>query len=314
MDGPITARDTWLRFAAEASLPIAHEAERVADLFGPEMARYCELVRSPGRGPMGLMVRGDDATFTERALSVMRTWEMPPDAIDHYCRLAERFAHKRSFLKLEWSPAPDGGVARLAAYYFRRRPSVEEMLRHFWLLGVGTAPLDRVVRLAAVLDKHSIHFVSGAMRPCHTLEHKLYFSQYALPDRRDLLARRLEDALRLSGIDDVAIAQLLRCHARLLAKDREDTFFVSMRFGAGAVPAYLKIDYPRVPAPALLECVPEPERLAAQSEVLRLCAAAGIGELSFVGVTVRAGAPLQLKYYADLPGGPPSPQSAALEE
>jgi hypothetical protein len=301
------ARDAWIRFAEQSGLPIVDEAVQVAGVFAPELERYAELIRGPGGDPVGLMVRGEGETFSDRAQSLMRSWGMPDEGIAHYLALANLFEHRRAFLKLEWrwsdrrSESGQGEqIERLAAFYFRRRPSVRKMLEYYRSCGVSDFILERLAQLARLLDKDSIHFVSGAMRPGHDIRHKLYFSQYLTPDRHEGALRRLGLAMEAFVVDQEARAQVGRHHAALAPANRTSTVFVSASFGASGLVPSVKIDYPEVPPGACVALLPRKERAAALGEIQGLCRVAGTKTVSYLGVRLNKAGPVSLKYYVDL--------------
>ena len=293
----------WLRFAGGGGglIPVA-EARAVAERFGVEMDGYCELLQAPGGSPRGLMVRGEEASFTERAQAQMSEWQLPGAAREEHAFLARFFEHKRAFLKLEWwRGAETGSVDHLVAFYFRRRPQVGTVLDLYRERGAPTAALDRIARTAALLGKESIHFVAGALRTGRPIHRKLYFSQYVTPTTHALVLRRLQAVLELFEIDPVAAADLRLWHPVLMPPDRIATLFVSLKLGPHGLLPGLKLDYPRVSAGPAAGLAPPADRANAEEEIRTLCAAAARADLSYLGVTLSPYGPLALKYYADLP-------------
>lgn len=289
----------WIDFAASSGLPILDEARLVAKQFAPEIARYCELIRGPADSLVGIMTWGEGESFTARTQSWLRAWHMSADALAEHASSAERFAHKRSFLKLEWWSSPGGPVERLAAYYFRRRPAVQTVVQNLGERGVAQTVLERITQAAAILEKETIHFVAGAMRPATTMHHKLYFSQHVTPESEGRVASRLGRLTDLFEIDGRAVAELRRRWAVLVPPARNATVFVSMKFDRTAVFPGFKVDLPQVPAALLSDWAPLGSH--ARADVESLCAAARRDELSYLGVTLRSLSTPLFKYYADLP-------------
>jgi len=295
------AQLAWRALLARSELPISADALAVADMFAPELRSYCELVQAPGAASIGLMFRGEDRSFSQRTLVLMEAWGMPPEGIEQFGIWADLFEHKRAFLKLEWHrSAQTGQIERLIAFYFRRRPAVGKALGSLQSRGVRLEVLDRVARLASLLGKASVHFVSGALRPGHALRHKFYFSQYLTPDTAPLLSSRVLAAMEWFGVDPGARALIGQHHATLAAPDREATIFVSCSFTATAFIPSMKIDYPDVAPAAAAALLPIRARGAAEAEIATLCTAAGLERLSYLGVRLNQAGPPGLKYYADL--------------
>lgn len=304
---PRRAREACVGWAAASGLPIADEVWEVAGTFLPELAGYCELVSGPAGWPVGFMTRGEDESFTRRAVEVMRRWAIAAPDIERFLVHARFFEHKRAFLKLEWAPRPGGGVTHLVAHYHRRRPSVGVMRRRYREAGVAAEPLERIGALADLLGKTTIHFVAGAFRPGSNLHNKLYFSQYATPETFDLAARRLGQVLALFDVEDEATRAHLELHARLVPRAETRTYFVSMRFTDEALLPEVKIDYPHVPPLLLAASAPPSESEVLLQTATALSATAGTRTLSFVGVTLAPSTPRRLKLYADVPAPSASP-------
>jgi hypothetical protein len=155
-----------------------------AELFGRELDEYAELVAGPGRNPAGFMTRGEDASFTERAAAVLAELGMAEDAVAHHGRLADWFEHVRAFLKPEWHVS-EAGVEPLAACYFRRRPTIDEVITRLGYWGLCAAARELTIDVARLLEKDSVHFVAAAFRPGSHVHHKLYFSQFLTPETRE---------------------------------------------------------------------------------------------------------------------------------
>ncbi|HEY7035536.1 MAG TPA: hypothetical protein VH482_29620 [Thermomicrobiales bacterium] len=299
----VTMRGAWDEFVRRSGLPIRDEAALIADAIAPEMARYGELIQSPGGAPIGLMVRGDGEGFTDRAERLMRAWEMPEGAIAAYRALAEWLDHTNGFLKLEWHPTRDvDGYGRLIAYYFRRRPPVGEVVDYLGGQGVAPEILARVVEFADLLEKRSIHFVAAAMRPGRELRHKLYFSQYLTPERAGAVETRLDEAMARFGVGSASRDLLAYHHRKLAPPERTSTLFASVSFTVAAMVPGLKLDYPEVAPETAAALLPETERSGAEAEMRGLCAVVGLDRLSYLGVTLHPDRPPGLKYYADVMG------------
>lgn len=298
-----TAQEIGLALVDASGLPIRDEVRAVAGRFLPEMNEYCEFIQGPGGQPFGMMVRGEEETFTARALDLMRRWDMPERGLEEFQILARRYEHRRSFVKLEWSIHPHtGAVEHLVGFYFRRRPPVTDVLRHLLARGVDPAVLEQVLELALLLDKDTVHFVAAAMRPGSAVHHKLYFSQFAAPDTAAQAAQRLDEAMARFVVDPAARALVRERHEALVPPEREETFFVSLRFDDAALAPGLKVDY-HLASPSQVASLVAPEaRPAVESEVARLCAALELPQLSYLGVTLRPQGMPALKYYADRGG------------
>jgi hypothetical protein len=292
----------WTAFVRQSGLPPVDEAGEVGALFAPEMERYCELVCGPGGDPIGLMVRGEGISFTDRARSLLSSWKMPEEGIACHSALADAFEHKRAFFKLEWDRSPEGGdIERLASFYYRRRPSiarVRDLLRN---RGVHDQVLAAVTELAALLDKGSVHFVSASLRPGYPVRFKLYFSQYLTPEGCATVLQRLLRVAERFDLNRAARDRLAEWHALLTPPARVVTIFVSAAFEARTLVPSFKIDYPDVSAAVYARLLPLDERADAQAEVEALCVMAGRRDLSYLGVRYYPDNPPTYKYYADLP-------------
>jgi hypothetical protein len=297
----VTMQRAWTEFVRRSGLPIREEAALVANVIAPEMNRYGELIQGPGGAPIGLMVRGDGEDFTARAERLMRAWAMPDGAIAAYRALAEWLEHLNGFLKLEWHPARAGhDCERLIAYYFRRRPPVEEVVAHLRGHGVDRDILKRVVAFAGLLEKGSVHFVAGAMRPDRELRHKLYFSQYLTPEESTSVEHRLRKAMERTGVAAESRDLLMHHHRNLAPPECVATLFVSISFAAAAMVPGLKLDYPDVAPETAAALLPDGERTVAAAEMRDLCSLIGLDRLSYLGVTLHPDRPPGLKYYADV--------------
>lgn len=291
---------TWQAFMGRGSSPLLEEATEIAMRFGPEMRNYCELIQGPHDNPLGFMVRGEDASFTQRAQAVLRLWEIADDDIAYYQAMSEMFEHRRAFLKLEWHQGEDHSLERLAAFYFRRRPAVKKMIDYYASLGVQASILEDVALVAKILEKDSIHFVAGAVRPGHAVRHKLYFSQYVTSESYAAVLRRLLQVAELFNLDSAAVAYVAQTYGQLLSPERKDTLFVSLSFSKEALVFSLKIDYPKVSPQSAVVFLPVAAQPAALDEIQQACALAGRDNLAYLGVRLYQDRPLTLKYYLDL--------------
>jgi hypothetical protein len=273
---------------------------RLADLFGPELDQYAEVIVGPHQRPAGFMTRGEDATFTERAQHVLAQMKMPEAARVHHRVLADWFEHVRAFLKLEWH-AGSRGLEPLVACYFRRRPSVDDVLNRFAHWGVGPAARELLMDVAGALEKDSVHFVSAAFRPECPVHHKLYFSQWVTAETREQVGARIAQVFRLFNFPAEVQASWRRNHERSVQLP-DSTLFLSLSFaGADCSPSF-KIDYPRIGPARAAVWVPAAEQPQVMADAEGACALVGIPALSYLGVRFRAGEPLpSLKYYCDVP-------------
>lgn len=294
-----TVLQTWYGFVRQDdAFPIA-EAEIVADMFAPDMQRYCEFIQ--GAGCRGLMITGEGPQFTARAQALMQAWDMPLEGAAFHASLAELFDHKRAFLKLEWhNKEKVEHVEHLIAFYFRRRPSVKNYLEHLQQHNVQVDILKQILYLAEWLEKDSIHFAAAAVRPDRAVRHKLYFSQYITPEETDNVLHRLLEAMQRFDINSEARRHLAQHHHRLVSSEQATTIFVSVSFENKTLIPSLKIDYPDVSPQACAALLPPDKQNEAEAEVSNLCAGIGIKNLSYLGVRLNQTGPIQLKYYADI--------------
>lgn len=298
-----TARRAWSDFIAQHNLSQRPDCQAVADLFIADMGRYCELIQGPGGTPLGFMVRGEGFDFTLRAQRVMEAWHMPPAGIAHHAALAAMFEHKRAFLKLEWHYSETTGQSEhLIAFYFRRRPSVKDVLTYLQQGGVQRTILERVAEAAGLLDKNSIHFVAAALRPGRQVRHKLYFSQYITPERFDDVTRRLQAVLAHFDMAPAVQHEWAQHHTGLLSPEQVTTLFVSISFEHDLLVPSVKFDYPEVKPQSCLPLLPPGQRDKAATELEALCHTAGLEKLSYLGLRLHPSGPPGLKYYADLDG------------
>lgn len=271
-------------------------AATVADLFAEPLDRYAELIASVGGDLAGFMTRGEDRGFTTQTSAALAYLGMSQEARDHHAALATWMEHRRGFTKVEWTR--DAGP--LAACYFRRRPSVVDVLARMATWGIGASGRELVAEVAGVLAKTTIHFVAAAFRPGSPIHHKFYFSQLVAADTHGQVAARVEALVRRFGGTASQLAFWQRMHAATVHLT-DSTIFLSVSMTADQPSPSFKIDYPEV-APARVAAwstdAPSVERSAAAA-----CARAGCRRLSYLGTRFLPGqdAPL-LKYYADVPG------------
>ena len=271
-----------------------------ADLLGPNLDDYAELILGPAARPVGFMTRGEDATFTERVRLILRELDMPGDAVQHHERLATWFEHLRAFAKLEWHPVGDGENAEpLVAVYFRRRPQADDVIARMETWGMNWETRGLVRDVAGLLKKASVHFVAAAFRRGQPVHHKLYFSQFVTPETRGVVATRMERVLGLFGLPQEQRDRWRVQHDRHTGRG-ETTVFLSFSFTADAIGRSVKIDYPGASGEEAASWLAPEERPAVIAEVARACELAGRRRLSYLGVRLEPGCAPALKYYADL--------------
>lgn len=284
---------------------LASEPFALTDLFARELDEYAEMIVGPGRRLAGFMTRGEDATFTERARLTLEKLGMPTEAVAHHQALADWFEHKRAFLKLEWHATGEGTNAKLAplaACYFRRRPTVDELLERMVRWGHGAALRELVMDVSRLLEKDTIHFVSAAFKPQSDVHHKLYFSQWVTSESRGKVADRIARLFHHYGFPVETEELWQHHHARMLPAEPDTTLFVSISFNREGVAPSFKIDYPGVAPARAAVWVPETEQVLVMEDAERACALAGTKALSFLGVRLSLDSPVPaLKYYADVP-------------
>lgn len=284
---------------ALAPMGVIGEGRAMLETFGPEAEAYGEAILSPGGRVAGFMVRGEGQAFTERAAAVLATWNLPEAARAHHRRLAHLMEHRRGFLKLEWHHREGAEPERLAAFYFRRRPEVTEVLRWLDELGVAAEVRAEIDALAAGLAKKSVHFVAAAARADQPgLHHKLYFSQYVTPGHLPGVTERLGGLMRPFGVSPEAVEAWRPVHHAIL-DGRETTLFASINFTLSARKPWLKLDYPEVNPELVQPWIAEPDRDTARREIGHMIRTAGLRRLSYLGVRLSEAALPQLKYYAD---------------
>ncbi len=301
MSSPAAALARYLeRHVAAAALP---SVQAVTESFAPELGRYAELIVGPGsssrRGVLGFMTRGEGPSFTERVAAAMRHFELPEEAIEHHARLASWFEHTRGFAKFEWHD--DGGpISPMIAVYFRRRPAVETALAKLHSFGVAAAVQDELRRFAYALEKTSIHFVSAAFQRGQPAQHKVYFSQLVLEERKPALEDRLGRVFDRVGLS-AERERWLPLHRGAVERAHEATLYVSFNFTDEHLVRTFKIDYPSL-SPGQVAAWAEPaQRELVETEAAEATRAMEGERLAYLGVRFGGGAP-KLKYYADQHG------------
>lgn len=297
----MSLEQVWRTFTEQGDFPQVDEATQIARNFEAEIHNYCELIQGMGKNPLGFMIRGEDAAFTARACHIMERWNMPKDSISYYASLAEMFEHKRAFLKLEWHkiPAPSE-TEHLVAFYFRRRPSVPEILRMYQDQGVPITVLDRVALTALTLEKNTVHFVAGAARQATPIRHKLYFSQYVTPDSYAAVLKHLLEIMDMFKIEPQSAARISQYYGQLLSPQKEQTVFLSLAFSNDTLMPSIKIDFPEVVPQIGVLLLPETDQPQALSEIQQACESVNRSTLAYMGVRLFPDRPLTLKYYLDI--------------
>jgi hypothetical protein len=276
----------------------APEIDDIVRYIFPEFESYGELIAAVDSPVVGLLVRGEGQDFTQRVSELMESWQMTEEAKRFHLTLAEAFAHKRIFLKLEWCALNDK-IERQIAVYYRRRPYVHDALKILAGFAGGCLPLDEFRELGALLGKDTVHFVAFTARPNRPLWYKFYFSQYLTPKSFQAVEARLRRAVERFTTALTAVPRWLAYHDRLAPRYRTQTIFTSLALCEDGSDGSLKIDYPDV-APMLAAGLLDGAAAAQTEEYLRwLCDAAGRETLSYLGVRIGAADHLILKGYAD---------------
>lgn len=284
------------RAARRAGEAVALEVQHTIERFADELERYGELIVGPGQAPFGFMVRGEGADFTARAAATIAEWGMNADARAHHARLAHAFDHRRAFLKLEWHPEGD----RLVAFYFRRRPAVNDAIGLLARAGALPRALDAAVQMAEALEKRTVHFVAAAVRPDRPMHHKLYFSQWVTDDTRAPVAERLGRVAHQAEVAELWTRWRPQ-HDALLARQRDTTLFASLNLtGERRMPGF-KIDYPDADPLIAAEGLPAAAQRPAVDEMRALARLLDRRRLSYLGVRFDGGDAPRLKYYLDFP-------------
>ena len=282
-------------YVAAAAPGLAEEAEAIASSLLPEFERYGELIGSSDGRTVGLLTRGEEASFTTRIQALMHEWCLPAEAIRAHAALARAFEHKRCFLKLEWRASP-GGVERLLAVYYRRRPRVADAIR---IACDSSLPSGHFLELSRLLAKDTVHFVCLTARPRQPMYHKMYFSQYVTAESRDAVRIRIARALQRFAPQPAAVARWAAYHDRLVTPLSEQTLFVSLALTPQGLDPSIKIDYPNVPPNVAVGVLEQAQQAPVAEQFRKLCVRAGRTDLSFLGLRLgRARVPM-LKGYAD---------------
>ncbi len=301
MTTPVPDPRASLLAALAARAPESQRARvlALASQFGPELDRYAELIVCPGGEALGFMTRGEGPGFTEKVAATLAALGLPEGAREHHARLARWFEHLRGFAKFEWHG--EAG-SPMAAVYFRRRPPVEAALARLGELGVAQDVRATIGQVAAALDKTSIHFVSAAFSPSGQIQHKVYFSQLVLEERKLAIEERLARVLALCGLSEHAL-RFLPVHRQTLAWAHETTIYLSLNFTSDQVLPTVKLDYPELGPAAVAQWAAPAARVAVEAESDAVAQAMGGSRLAYLGVRLDAGKwPPRLKYYADQHG------------
>lgn len=280
----------------------------VVGSFAPELARYAELIVGPGGdggrghgGVLGFMTRGEGPEFTERVAAAMRHFELPEAALAHHARLASWFEHTRGFAKFEWHDDGRGQIAPMIAVYFRRRPAVETALAKLHSFGVAAAVQDELRRFGYALEKTSLHFVSAAFQQGAAAQHKVYFSQLVLEERKAAIEDRLGRIFDRMGLSGEREAWLPR-HRHALEHARETTLYVSFNLTDEHLVRSFKIDYPSLLPGQVAAWAEAARRDEVEAEAAAAMRAMGGDRLAYLGVRFGGGGAPKLKYYADRHG------------
>src|SRR5580658_4290998 len=238
-EGRLRVRSALLRHlpGSASQTPLA-----LTDLLAQQLDDYAEVIFGPGSRPIGFMTRGEDAQFTERAQVALAQLGMPAEALSHHREMSGWFEHLRAFLKLEWHLGGERAEP-LAACYFRRRPTVDEVLARLCRWGIGSAARELAMDVAGALEKDTVHFVSAAFRPERPVHHKLYFSQWVTPESRDRVGARLSRVFDLFGFSSETKERWRRGHDRCV-KLADSTLFLSISFSVQGLPHLHSGDHP----------------------------------------------------------------------
>ncbi|MCG8419315.1 MAG: hypothetical protein MJE77_15385 [Proteobacteria bacterium] len=295
MTVPSRRREILEQIADPLGSAAVTEVGQICELFAGELASYGEVIIAPGNERAGLMIRGEDESFTSRVHSVMERWNMPEPGLHYHTVLAHLFEHRRAFFKMEWG----GDGDRLVAFYFRRRPTVDRVIEQLGVQGVADDVLDRVRQFARLLGKTTVHFVSAALRPGSAVYHKIYLSQWVTTDTARAVAGRIERLLDAEGIGEGNRDIWSLYHNSLARPHLDSSLFVSISFTETALLPWVKIDYPGI-APSIAAALLAIDRQAgAETEMRALTDRMGVDELSYLGVRLNRDQPITLKYYCD---------------
>jgi hypothetical protein len=289
--------------------PAAEQAVvlEIAESFATELLRYAELIVSPGGAAFGFMTRGEGPDFTQRVAAALQRLGLPAHASGHHAALAGWFDHLRGFAKFEWHLGPGGSLVPMAAVYFRRRPTIEVALSRLELMGVEAQVREPLRELAAMLEKASVHFVSAAFLRDAEVQHKLYFSQLVIDERKPAIEDRLRRVFDKMGLGELH-ARWLPLHRDALQSSTETTLYVSANFTASRLIPTVKIDYPAQwpghvaswAAGQLGASADSATEALVKREVSAVSQAMSSDRLAYLGVRFDAGEwPPRLKYYAD---------------
>jgi hypothetical protein len=316
--------------ALAARAPAAEQPAvlEIAESFAEELSRYAELIVSPGGAAFGFMTRGEGPDFTRRVAAALQRLALPAHASVHHAALAGWFDHLRGFAKFEWHRGAQGSLVPMAAVYFRRRPTIEVALAKLESMGVQAQVREPLRELAATLEKASVHFVSAAFLRDAEVQHKLYFSQLVIDERKPAIEDRLRRVFDKMGLGEL-LARWLPLHRHALQASGETTLYVSVNFTADRLVPTVKIDYagqwpaqvaawaagevgvgagaasdPRAALQASVQASVQASALAAvERESAEVAQAMASGRLAYLGVRFDVDQwPPRLKYYADQHG------------
>jgi hypothetical protein len=292
---------TAASLVAEIDPVAAAEAVQAAKAFAPEFVGYGELIRNRRRDLAGFMVRGEDADFARRVRAQLRMFDAPEEALRQHAHWIAALGPKRAFFKAEWQRRPDGGVARLAAIYIRRRLPVADVIAMIAAEADGALPTAHYHTLARLLGKKTVHFIALACRPGEPVHYKLYFSQLQDAMNREAVQVRLGRAVCQFAPHPPAVARWAAYHDRLAPAGPERTLFVSLAVTRNGVQPSIKVDYPDVAPNVAVGVLDVADQADAATGFAGLCASAGADRLSFLGLRLGVGANPVLKGYADFP-------------
>ena len=283
-----------------ATVPAAaSEAAAAAGRFAPEFACYGELIRNRRRDLAGFMVRGEDRDFAARTRMQLEAFDAPEEALRQHDHWVAELGPKRAFCKLEWQRTPEGGLARLAAIYIRRRLPVADVIALISTAADAPLPTAHYRTLARLLGKETVHFIALACRPGEPVHYKLYFSQLLNAANRAAVQVRLGRALGQFAPNPQAVARWAAYHDQLVPAGAESTLFVSLAMTRHVVQPSVKIDYPAVAPDVAVGVLDVADQEDAAVGFADLCAWARTDRLSFLGFRLGIGAVPALKGYAD---------------
>lgn len=207
--------------------------------FSEELKGYQELSLDGSGDVLGLMTRGSGQDFAHRVARYMESQGINEERLQSFLTLARYFDYKGLFFKIELDSS--GPVE--FSYYFRRGASLKEGMAWLKSGGVDDGSLSIVERVAAKLQKESLHFMAASEHINGERLRKIYFSQ---PEDGQS-AGRLYEAGRLVGLTQNSWAPLLPYKALF---NRQTTFF-SLKFKEGRLCPGAKVDIRGVSPPTV---------------------------------------------------------------